>query len=72
MWRLAIYSLLSAWHGKLTSERPPNISVESLKIKWFYKEVVFLGGGLTMLDSYSVITFGWSLLTGGLCSEVSL
>jgi len=41
VWRLAIYSLLSAEHGKLTSEIPPNISVESLKLNGLNKEVVF-------------------------------
>jgi len=43
VWRLAIYSFLSAEHGKLKRERPPNISVERLKIKinGVNKEVVF-------------------------------
>jgi len=44
VWRLAICSFLSVDLGKLLSERPPNISVESLKIGWSIgldKEVVF-------------------------------
>ena len=51
-----------------------NISVESLNLSGLNKEVVFSRRWvdilLTMLDTYSVIKFGWSLLTGGLCSEV--
>jgi len=31
---VAIYSFLSADYRKLSSERPTNISVASLKIKW--------------------------------------
>ena len=51
-------SFLSAEHGKLKRERPPNISVERLKIKinGLNKEVVFCRRWvdvlLTMLDSY--------------------
>ena len=78
MWRLAIYSLPSAWYEKfeknVTSERPPNILVESLKLNSLNKEVVFSRRWvdilLTIFNSYSVIKFEWSLLTGGLCSEM--
>ena len=43
MWKLAIYSLLSAEHAKLSREKPLNILVESLKFKLngLNKEVVF-------------------------------
>ena len=41
-----MYSFLSADHGKLSSERPPNISFESLKLNDLNKEVAFLGSGL--------------------------
>jgi len=66
-------SLLSAEHVNLTSERPPTegISVKTQKIN---KEVVFswrwVSILLTMLDRYSIIKFGWCLLTDCLCSEV--
>jgi len=67
-------SFLSADHGKLSSERPPNISVESLKLNGLDKEVVFSRRWVDilriMLDSYSNIYFGWSLFTGDLCPEV--
>ena len=70
VWRLAIYSFLSTDHGKLSSERPPNISVESLKLNGLDKEVVFSRRWVDilriMLDSYSNIYFGWSLFRGGL------
>ena len=49
VWRLAnVYTHCSVQteHGKLTNERPPNISVESLKLNGQNKEV---GGGLTLL-----------------------
>ena len=59
VWRLAIYSFLSADYGKLSSERPPNISVESLKLDGLDKEVVFSRRQVDvlriMLDNYSII-----------------
>jgi len=52
VWRLAIYSFLSADHGKLSSEIPPNIN-------GLDKEVVFSRMWVDifriMLNSYSII-----------------
>jgi len=72
VWRLAIYSFLSADHGKLSSERPPNVSVESLKLNGLDKEVVFSRRWVDvlqiMLDRYLIwVVFinSWSLFRGG-------
>ena len=46
---IAIYLFLSADHGKLSSERQPNISVESLKLLNGIDEEV--GGGLMHYES---------------------
>jgi len=72
VWRLAIYSFLSVDYGNYRVKDHLAFQLKAYKLNGLDKEVVFsrkyYESFLIAIQSFNL--HGWSLLTGGLCSEV--